>query len=725
MARYTHARNSMIMGEVSPRFLGRTDTDQYRQACEYLSNYNVLPMGGVQRRRGTAYQADITSNHAEDYMSQITFFGITKNYIFLISSGAIEMYSAATGALLDNDATGPNFGQHVQYTQRGSYLIITNGVHMPYVILVNETSDTYTFWFWGENELQVQPGTGLVTTLTNQQHRNLPWFPENTAATTLAITSGTAAIGSGKTMTASAATFSAGMVGQYIRVRHTADVGIAVITAYTSTTVVTVDILRTFGSTAATATWSFAQWGPTFGFPRAVAFHQERLYFAGASTFFSAGAFPDRVWGSQLGDFWEFSNPDPAATFTLGDDDGFSVDGYFGEGSLINFLSSGQNLFLGTTTGESFLDEIDENYALGMLNTKIVNQTKKGSYIRKNVRHENRLVFAQKDARRLVELFFDLTEDSYKTSDLNELADHLFSASGVNPKSIRHIAYQSDRKIIWVVTRSFELFSCTRNLENNTIGWSRHTIGGSSPTGTSSAGTVYTEFSTPTVMCVGVCPNLTYGFDEVWIVVGRHINGTDQFFLEKISTTDDDTQDTEDTPAYYLDCSISATDSAKTSWPAIAAHLPSTEVHVVADGIYIGTKTLNGSGNLTLDTAASSVAVGFNYVSRGILTCLEANALFGSGLGQVKRTEEITFLLDRTSSFEFGVTEDDGSVGTLQEIEFREATVAAGDPTPLFSGEKTLKLTASYQRKQRIVFQTQEPLPSTVVGIVMKGLLSD
>lgn len=725
MARYTHARNSFTMGEVSPRFYGRTDTEQYRQACEYISNFNVLPVGGMIRRRGTTFQSDIHADHAEDFSIIVPFKGIAKNYVFVISSGRIQMFSSLTGAMLDDSGgglVGIAFSSHLQYTQRGSYLIITNGTQMPHVILVNEGTDSYTNWQWGENEIQVNTGTGLVTTLTNQQHRNLPFFPENTSATTLEITSGTAAIGAGKTLTASAAIFSSGMVGQYIRVRHTSDVGIALITAYTSTTVVTVSIVRTFGSTAATTTWSFAQWGPTFGYPRATAFHQERLYFGGSSTFFAGGAFPDRVWGSQLGDFWEMSNPDPTHSVTVGDDDGFSVDGYYGDGSMINFLSSGENLFVGSSAGEAFLDEIDENYALGGLNTKIVMQTKKGSYIRQHARHENRLVFIEKSQRRLIELFFDLNEDSYKSTDLNELADHLFSSSGSAPKSIRHVAYQSDKKILWVVTQSFELYSCTRNLETNMVAWSRHTIGGSPPQGTSGAGTVYTNYSTPTVMCVGVCPNLTYGYDEVWLVVGRRIDGVDQFYLEKISTHDDDNQDMEDTPGFYLDCSITATGVSATSWPAIAAHLPSTTVHVVADGIYVGTKTLNGSGDLTLDTAATSVAVGFNYRSRGILTGLESNALFGSGLGQVKRTEEITFVLDRTSSLEFGTYEN---ISDLQEINFRESTVPAGDPTPLFTGEKTFKLRGNYERRQKIVFQTEEPLPCTITAIILKGILYD
>jgi hypothetical protein len=716
MARYAHARNSFTMGEVSPRFLGRTDTEQYRQACSYLQNFNVLPVGGVQKRMGTEFIIEVPVGHDMDTLVLIPFDEITGNLIFAVSDSYISMHDQASGATIDGEATGFAGGHTIQFTQRGLFLILTNGQALPMVIAVTPLT-SFTIYTYGVTELTglADPsanGTGAGLSTIIESHRNLPWFKENTTATTLAITSGTAAIGAGKTLTASGAIFTPSMVGQYIRVRHTADIGVCKITAYTSSTVVTIEIFRTFGATTATTTWSFAQWGPVYGYPRACTFHQERLYFAGS------GSFRDRTWATQQGDMWELSNPDPTDVEAVGDTFGHYFDGYFGKSALINFLSTGKNIFVGTTSGEAILNEINEDYSLGLLNTKVVLQTETGSTFPSYVRHENKLVFIQRSLRKLVELFFDFEEETYKPRDLNELADHLFAAGGISTtKSIRWISFQPDRKILWVLTTSYELFSCTRNTETDMIAWSRHTIGG-----TAATGGIYANTTTPAVLAICNTSNITYGFDEMWVAVARRINGGNKIYLEKLSIPDSDSQDTEDTPDNYLDSSADAVGASATAWAAIAAHLPSETVHVVADGIYVGTKTLNGSGDLTLDTAATSVAVGYNYRARGIITPLESNALFGSGLGSVKRTDEVTFVLDRTSSLEFGTYEN---IDDLETIDFRDSTVSASDPTPLFTGEKTRKLRGNYEENQSIVFESTDPLPCTVAAIVLKGILYD
>lgn len=54
-------QNSFVAGEVSPFYLGRTDQDKYRHACESLQNYIVKPTGGAVRRIGTTYICDAGS----------------------------------------------------------------------------------------------------------------------------------------------------------------------------------------------------------------------------------------------------------------------------------------------------------------------------------------------------------------------------------------------------------------------------------------------------------------------------------------------------------------------------------------------------------------------------------------------------------------------------------------------------------------------------------------
>lgn len=708
MAKYTHARNNFLLGEVSPRSLGRTDLEQYNQMCEYLKNFNVLPQGGARKRKGTSYVLSLHADHNLSTLTLIPFKGTT-NYVFIVSSGRIDMVNSSNGTVVDNSSTGYVGGNAISYTQFGNFLVLTNSTTLPLILYVTPGTgfDQYN---WGETEYSAAKGTGAYSTKTNEGHRNLPWFPENTTATTVEITSGTAAIGAGKTLTASAAIFSAGMVGDYIRVRHTADVGVAKITGYTSTTVVTIEIVRTFGATTATDDWSFCQWNNTQGFPRTCSFFQERIYF------FGNGGFPDRIWGSQIGDLYELSHPDPTDTAAVGDDSSFHLDATLGSGGLSAFLSPGKNLFLGTSTREAIANEIDENIAMGVLNTKIIPQTQEGALISMPQRVENRLVFINKSSQKLIETTFNFDEDMYEILDLNFFADHFFAPGLIETTtSMKQINWQADTKTMWVVTSDFQLFSVSRDPKTGLIAWSRHVIGG-----TASTATGLTNTTTPAVLSSCSVPNGQWGFDETFVIVCRRVNGSNVRYLEKMSIhpTDSLTEVSDQ----YLDCSIRAVGSSATSWPAIAAHLPSETVHVIADGIYVGTKTLNGSGDLTLDTAATDVSVGYNYEAKLVTSELQSNALFGSGLGQTKRTSELSIVFSKTSSCEFGTEENESD---LEAIPFRDATVSASDPTPLFDGTKVVKLRANYEKTQKIVLFSDEPLPTTVVAVVAKGVLYD
>jgi hypothetical protein len=54
-----------------------------------------------------------------------------------------------------------------------------------------------------------------------------------------------------------------------------------IITAFTSVTVVTIEILIDMGSSSSSADWSLGEFSTTTGFPSCVSFFEQRLVFAG------------------------------------------------------------------------------------------------------------------------------------------------------------------------------------------------------------------------------------------------------------------------------------------------------------------------------------------------------------------------------------------------------------------------------------------------------------
>jgi len=67
MAKSRFIQNNFVSGELSPLLRGRTDLQQYYQACETAENVVIVPQGGMRRRPGMAYVADVTPEVSAEF----------------------------------------------------------------------------------------------------------------------------------------------------------------------------------------------------------------------------------------------------------------------------------------------------------------------------------------------------------------------------------------------------------------------------------------------------------------------------------------------------------------------------------------------------------------------------------------------------------------------------------------------------------------------------------
>ena len=123
--------------------------------------------------------------------------------------------------------------------------------------------------------------------------------------------------------------------------------GIAKITGYTSTTVVSATVTAPFESTAASWKWQEGAWSDWQGWPKAVTTFQQRLFFGG-----TAGK-PTGIWASETDgiDNFNFSVTDDTSPFFR------VIDNSQNE---IQWLSRKDRLFIGTA-GEEFYISASEN----------------------------------------------------------------------------------------------------------------------------------------------------------------------------------------------------------------------------------------------------------------------------------------------------------------------------------------------------------------------------
>jgi hypothetical protein len=220
----TLAQNSFTTGEIAPRAYGRKDMERYLQGLKYARNGHPVIHGGFKRRAGTLYVADAISSSSNSSILVPFNEGQGKAWMLEFGNATVRIYDT------DLTYTGIEIGSpynvlqldELDWAQSDSTLWLAHPDVAPQRL--QRLADDV--WVLGE---------APFTTMPFDQIGRFP-------ATTLTLSAAT--VGVGRTATAGASTFLESDVGRGI----ISVAGIAVITGYTSATVVTVEITRAFAS---------------------------------------------------------------------------------------------------------------------------------------------------------------------------------------------------------------------------------------------------------------------------------------------------------------------------------------------------------------------------------------------------------------------------------------------------------------------------------------------
>ena len=238
--------------------------------------------------------------------------------------------------------------------------------------------------------------------------------------------------------------------------------GYCTVTARTNTTVVTVTVNATFGGTSAESKWRLGAWSDTTGFPAAVAFYEQRLFWAGSTEQ------PQTLWGSKSGDY-ENHTPgtldDDPVIYTLATD----------QVNVIKWLSPGKVMAIGTVGGEFIISGSTTADALTPTNVRVVREGTRGSASHTPIRIDNVVIFIQRQQRKIREFVYQFDSDSFQSPDLTILSNQV--AKG----GITEIAYQQEPStIIWGVKADGQLIGMTYLRDQQVVAWHRHKLGGTS-----------------------------------------------------------------------------------------------------------------------------------------------------------------------------------------------------------------------------------------------------
>jgi len=219
MARQRIHQASFLRGELDPTIISRVDVAAYAQGLKKARNVIPLNQGGVERRGGTLFRADLGGpTRLESFI-----FNSTQEYIFAFQNTVLKIYTTA-GVLAATFTSCPWLTSELyelNFTQQGDTMIVVHENIVPQIITrIGSTSFTRTAF-------------GFETSV-NGEKTYQPYFKFADDSITLDIDSTTKGA-TGVTCTTSSAYWISGYVGMVIRY-HGAEL---TITGYTSSTVVT------------------------------------------------------------------------------------------------------------------------------------------------------------------------------------------------------------------------------------------------------------------------------------------------------------------------------------------------------------------------------------------------------------------------------------------------------------------------------------------------------
>ncbi len=507
------------------------------------------------------------------------------------------------------------------------------------------------------------------------------------------------------------------------------------------------------GSDDATTKWSEGAFSIGNGYPRAVAFYEERLFFAGTT------AQPQTIFGSVTADF---ENHEPGTE----DDKAINITIASDQVNVIKHMIPGRFLQIMTTSAEFTLSGGTGTTAVTPTNVNVLRETTFGSGDVRPLRAGASTIMIQKGGEKVKEVTFSLDTDGLVGRDLTVLGEHL-ARGGLTDM----VWQQEPELILWFVRGDGTLIGLSYDPANNTIGWHQHPLGGSG-----------------VVESITAIPSGTE--DQVYMSVKRTINSETVrhiVFMKPIYF------DEEITSAFFVDSGLTYTGTASTasstlSFPGILAnttslsvadgsafpstgvlriddelisyassgannfdsltrgafgtvaaahstgatvtdvtyentntvitglnHLEGETVQILADGAAHADKTVSG-GSITLDTSAIKVHIGYSYDSLVETLRMEAGAEDGVAQGKIKRIHGVTIRFLDTVGADIGP-----DTSNLKTIPFRDSSMAMDQAIPLFSGDKEVVLHSGYDKDAKIVVKQGQPLPMSIIAIMRRS----
>lgn len=709
-------------GEISPSLLMRVDSKIYASGAKSLKNMLLRNTGSIERRPGTEHRAVFVGRvrlvpfEYDEDEKYVLAFSVSGLKIYQADGTLIQSFSGSSDCPWDNFTTI----KEMTHAQAADVMVLCHRSFKPRVLTRTGISTFSMSQF-------------AFTSAINSAEVFQPYLKFEAANVTLARSGHTGAI----TVTASAAIFSNGWVGDRIRIN-----GVEVLlTAYTSSTVmqgtaqkaiekrldnnpflitnlssvievtdpfhglvtgssVTIEgavatsmrseyINGTFvitvidedhysyvssdtanrsqddggaavkaRSLAATRDWDEQVFSTRRGWPGAVCFHEDRLWFGGSDYV------PDGIWSSRTGFYFDFDVGDGEADASIQ----VSVGPSGTRIANIKHLLSNRVLQVFTGSAE-YVAKQSDGVGLTPDNFNIRNQTTYGSSYLAPMVFDGATIFLQNNSKTIREFVYEFNQDSFQSSDISMLSSHLINAPFA-AAVVYGTATRPEQYAIFVNTDgTIAVFHSIRS--EGLAAW----VPWETKSGDSFDG----------VVVLG---------NRVFFSVLR--SGT--YRMEELMLDDD----------VWLDGCLSLTaGSPATSWD-VSLLFSNETVKVNSGDYYLGEYTV-ASGSLTVDHAVEEICAGYDYGIEVIPTSPDMQLADGPMTGRRRRISSVLMHVLETLSLKVN---DEEIIACQIGSDF-------SDPPARLSGKKRVFL-RGHDRDPVYTVTQSAPLPVTIAGIVME-----
>lgn len=458
------------------------------------------------------------------------------------------------------------------------------------------------------------------------------------------------------------------------------------ITAFTSSTSVSAEVLADLGGTTATDDWAEGEWSDRRGWPSAAALYEGRLWWCGKNG----------IWGS-VSDGYE-SNDESV------EGDSGPINREVGRGPLdnINWLLPLDRLIVGGESQELSCKSSSLDEPLTPTNFNIKPSSGQGSADVNPAILDTDGVFVQDGSTRVFRLSKENGVD-YTAKDLTLLIPEICDA-GVARMAVQR---KPDTRIHCVLDDG-TAGVCVFDEAESVICWFDIEVR-----------------SGDEILDVVVTPgDVGSGEDAVYYVVQRSINGSTVYYLERWALESECTGSTVNRQA---DAFVTFTNSPASTTITGLSHLAGESVVVWADGKClrtssdeIATFTVSAAGeitNLTNDGSAYSATtgvVGLAYRARWKSAKLARAASMGSALNQRKVWQHLGVILDRTHHRGLKYGPDFDNMQPLPLIE--NGTEVAEDTIHSHYDEDPFEFDGEWGPDSRLCLEANAPRPCTILA---------